>query len=433
MFLATTPLAKCRALSRHELPFDSCVIYRHKERLPDDAAPFFDLYADEQQPDTFLKRHLLDKLPFRTPLLETEAFNTLTLEHQICLAAAADTCSFLKPFTDDARHHSWGPPPETDPPGGRPRGGLADERGADYDGFSPRTQWQEDHVSGGFWIGALQSVGGTASGDVSRETLHGMRQDGAGTQREPPWLLAPSRYDATEASPFSLRGVDDYAEPPNFKSRHESGVDALSSTDTLCYEQCTWLRGRVFSLWHETREGRDDECTAARVWFDNGCWHDGTPLLQPEHREQQGSAAWQRQKLAAMFASCEWLGVADTPLWVLRELQARPHRPRSPPLTSHPHTSAHPPCRATPRTPALALLLVHRTSCFDPTATTSPVHPRCASPSRASLGKRRRMPTPEEVTPPRTLLATPTAAGRARTRGPSMRCHASPTPRGTRW
>ena len=29
--------------------------------------------------------------------------------------------------------------------------------------------------------------------------------------------------------------------------------------------------------------GHDKECTAARVWFETGCWHDGTPILSNEH------------------------------------------------------------------------------------------------------------------------------------------------------
>ena len=44
--LAALPACgKCRRLEPKEKP-PGCVLYRHKEDLPLDAAPFFDLYAD---------------------------------------------------------------------------------------------------------------------------------------------------------------------------------------------------------------------------------------------------------------------------------------------------------------------------------------------------------------------------------------------------
>ena len=52
--LAALPACgKCRRLEPKEKPLERCVLYRHKEDLPLDAAPFFDLYADGQEPDSF--------------------------------------------------------------------------------------------------------------------------------------------------------------------------------------------------------------------------------------------------------------------------------------------------------------------------------------------------------------------------------------------
>ena len=65
---------KCRRLVPKEKP-PGCVLYRHKEDLPLDAAPFFDLYADGQEPDSFRNLWLRDELPYRAPLFQTEVGN----------------------------------------------------------------------------------------------------------------------------------------------------------------------------------------------------------------------------------------------------------------------------------------------------------------------------------------------------------------------
>ena len=94
--LAAIP-GRCRHLQAKEKPLDRCVLYRHKDDLPVDSAPFFDLYADGQEPDTFRNLWLSDALPFRAPLVQSEGGipgavhnRLLTLEHQVCLVAAAD-------------------------------------------------------------------------------------------------------------------------------------------------------------------------------------------------------------------------------------------------------------------------------------------------------------------------------------------------------
>ena len=70
--LAALPACgKCRRLVPKEKP-PGCVLYRHKEDLPLDAAPFFDLYADGQEPDSFRNLWLRDELPYRAPLFQTE-------------------------------------------------------------------------------------------------------------------------------------------------------------------------------------------------------------------------------------------------------------------------------------------------------------------------------------------------------------------------
>ena len=98
-FLFAALYSKCRTVPPTERPLDTCILYRHKEDLPLDGAPFFDIYADEQQPDSFARLWLRDQLPFRAPLLEMPTERTsLSLEHQICLVAAANACDFLAPF-----------------------------------------------------------------------------------------------------------------------------------------------------------------------------------------------------------------------------------------------------------------------------------------------------------------------------------------------
>ena len=98
-FLIAALYSKCRTVPPTERPLDTCILYRHKEDLPLDGAPFFDIYADEQQPDSFARLWLRDQLPFRAPLLEMPTERTsLSLEHQICLVAAANACDFLAPF-----------------------------------------------------------------------------------------------------------------------------------------------------------------------------------------------------------------------------------------------------------------------------------------------------------------------------------------------
>ena len=59
---------KCRKMVLAEMPLTKCVLYRHKEELPLDAAPFFDIYVDGQQPDSFAEVQLDKQLPFRAPL-----------------------------------------------------------------------------------------------------------------------------------------------------------------------------------------------------------------------------------------------------------------------------------------------------------------------------------------------------------------------------
>ena len=89
--LAALPACgKCRRLEPKEKPLERCVLYRHKEDLPLDAAPFFDLYADGQEPDSFRNLWLRDELPYRAPLFQTEGGipgtsegHKLTLEHQL--------------------------------------------------------------------------------------------------------------------------------------------------------------------------------------------------------------------------------------------------------------------------------------------------------------------------------------------------------------
>ena len=70
----------------------------------------------------------------------------------------------------------------------------------------------------------------------------------------------------------------------------------------------------------ETSGGHDKECTAARVWFETGCWHDGTPILSNEHYATR-PLFHQKTKLLAMFSACEWLGAGEVPQWALDNLQ----------------------------------------------------------------------------------------------------------------
>ena len=142
------------------------------------------------------------------------------------------------------------------------------------------------------------------------------------TNREHPWgpgLLTLEQAQNNE--PTSLRARDDYEEPSAFKSSQASGASQLGATSVSCFEQCTWLRDKIPRLWLE-KEGKDEGCTAAHVWFENGCWSDGTPMLSNEHYEQRPVHQFQRQKLATMFAACDFGGVADTPSWITREVSS---------------------------------------------------------------------------------------------------------------
>ena len=86
-------------------------------------------------------------------------------------------------------------------------------------------------------------------------------------------------------------------------------------------EEVIRLRDKAPVLWAETGMGKDAECSAAQVWFEEGCWHDGTPVLDNTHYTQRPINQFQRQKLAAMFAACDWLGVAEAPDWMLKDMQ----------------------------------------------------------------------------------------------------------------
>ena len=168
LLLASLPpaRAKCRRMSRAEQPLQKCVLYRHKEELPLDAAPFFDVYADGQMPDTFAELWLGDRLPFRAPLMEVGyARENLTLAHQICLAAAADTCDFLRPLEPR-------PAREYAPDAGAGQSGSAvyDERGGIYTSHPPFTTWQDEHPEG-FWSDGRD--GGTPQSDSAMTSSMG--------------------------------------------------------------------------------------------------------------------------------------------------------------------------------------------------------------------------------------------------------------------
>ena len=313
-------LGRCRELEPLEKPLQKCVLYRHKEDLPIDAAPFFDLYVEGQEPDTFRNTELTDALPFRAPLFQTEGGidgtapnQRLTLEHQICLVAAADACDFLDPYRGSNEHDGVSPltaksreyAPDISISQGR--GPMYHERVPTYEDFAPRTQWEQDHQDG-FWTGFAYE-GKTEPGDYNP------------ISRNHPWDPSVSREEA-ERPPFSLRAIDDYSEPASYKDARASGASVIGQgVGTSCYEQCTWLRGKVATLWEETGRGQDTECTAAKTWFETGCWYDGTPLFSNEHYEQRPVQQFQRQKSAAMFAACDWLGVGEVPDWILRDLQ----------------------------------------------------------------------------------------------------------------
>lgn len=158
--LLPTCQGKCRKVPPNERPLTKCVLYRHKEDLPLDAAPFFDLHAEGQLPDTFVELDLQTKLHFHAPLFEAENIDMLTLEHQICLAAASDTCSFLDPFgkmgSTPTVHSGLSPQTATDRPYLpdasilKGRGVMYAERAPTYDNFQPTTTFQEEHFDG-FW------------------------------------------------------------------------------------------------------------------------------------------------------------------------------------------------------------------------------------------------------------------------------------------
>ncbi len=139
-----------------------CVMYRHKETPPVDAAPFIEIYKEGQEPDTFAKASLEEMLPFRAQLLETAADRKLSLEHQICLAAASDTCGRLAPTGGKGGVATLQPNPEPHPwsrgldagtlqpflPG--EDGPLQQERAPTYLNLGPRTTWEDEHPIG-FW------------------------------------------------------------------------------------------------------------------------------------------------------------------------------------------------------------------------------------------------------------------------------------------
>ncbi len=106
-----------------------------------------------------------------------------------------------------------------------------------------------------------------------------------------------------------------------------SGLEQLnwrSTADGSCQDECEWLRGKMPQLVAATTKGKDDECVAAHVFFQNGGWFDGTPAWDLEHQDSRPVNLFQRQKLAAMFAACEWAGIADTPAWIVQEVSATP-------------------------------------------------------------------------------------------------------------
>ena len=115
--------------------------------------------------------------------------------------------------------------------------------------------------------------------------------------REKPWGWQADRAQAA-AEPNSLtgvRGLSDYAEPLPYKQGRAAGLDRIGASASSCFDQCTWLRAKLPPLWAETRGGGDEECTAARVWFENGCWHDGVPAWpwRNEHYEQRPVVQYQ--------------------------------------------------------------------------------------------------------------------------------------------
>ena len=89
--LAALPACgKCRRLVPKEKP-PGCVLYRHKEDLPLDAAPFFDLYADGQEPDSF--HNLWLGTSCRTALLSSRPRLGIpgTSEHLRATSSSIDT------------------------------------------------------------------------------------------------------------------------------------------------------------------------------------------------------------------------------------------------------------------------------------------------------------------------------------------------------
>ena len=354
-FLFAALYSKCRTVPPTERPLDTCILYRHKEDLPLDGAPFFDIYADEQQPDSFARLWLRDQLPFRAPLLEMPTERTsLSLEHQICLVAAANACDFLAPFesanantaaaristvvADDVAPltavsraldgsgdgHALSPrgPAGTGSVDSQiagwhaASGPVQSERGDTYDSYPPATAWEEGHPDG-FWTAAHNPLG-HGMGPYRYPTDLEWR-DPRAPPREHPWGQRVTR-EVADADPTSLSAAGDYAEPAARKGALQSGAASLGASERSCHEQCTWLRSKVSTWWAETSGGHDKECTAARVWFETGCWHDGTPILSNEHYATR-PLFHQKTKLLAMFSACEWLGAGEVPQWALDNLQ----------------------------------------------------------------------------------------------------------------
>ena len=70
--------AACRPTTHIEKPLQKCVVYRHNENLPLDAAPFFDVYGEGQLPGTFVEMWLEKPLRFHAPLISVGSDEHLT-------------------------------------------------------------------------------------------------------------------------------------------------------------------------------------------------------------------------------------------------------------------------------------------------------------------------------------------------------------------
>ena len=162
-------------------------------------------------PTAFARLWLRDQLPFRAPLLEMPTERTsLSLEHQICLVAAANACDFLAPFesanantaaaristvvADDVAPltavsraldgsgdgHALSPrgPAGTGSVDSQivgwhaASGPVQSERGDTYDSYPPATAWEEGHPDG-FWTAAHNPLGHGMDRTATRPTSSG--------------------------------------------------------------------------------------------------------------------------------------------------------------------------------------------------------------------------------------------------------------------